>query len=173
MGQRCVRLVGVLVVLGACETAPTTPAEVTASQAVVQGLVTQLVVEPAELAAGGSFLATYTVRNTTLAPVRLESACVTHANLVVLRNGDEARFTGSGSGCYTALGLHEIPPGHTLEQQWRVVAEIVTRYHPDGREPERVLPAPGSYAVRLQPNVMRIDEIRAELPVLERTVTVR
>jgi hypothetical protein len=160
--------------LAACGAGPAGPAEMlSAAQLEALGLATQLVVDRGEVAPGGEFTARYTISNTGTAPVRLESACVAVARGVVYKSGNVANFTGSGSGCYTAIGTHDIAPGATLERTWQVRAAIIVRAYPDGREPDIELAARGEYVFRVEPDVLTVKGVEARLPNLEQKIRVR
>jgi hypothetical protein len=161
-------------VLAACGTGPVGPAEtLSAAQLDALGLATDIVIDRGEVARGGEFAVTYTISNTGTAPVRLESACVAVARGVVLHGGNVANFIGSSSGCYTAIGTHDIAAGAMLERTWQVPAAIIVKAYPDGREPDIELAPAGEYVFRVEPDVLTVNGVQARLPAIEQKITVR
>jgi hypothetical protein len=121
---------------------------------------------------GETFTATYTIRNTGSEDAELTTACTALARGVIYRDGAEAPFLGSSSGCYTAIGHHVVPAGGVIEWSWDVTAAIIVKAYPDGRPPEIGEAEPGQYVFQVEPNVIMIDGAHATLPRLSRTVVV-
>jgi hypothetical protein len=159
------------VVLAGCAEDPLAPGA--AQLAVGEALVTELSLDRTAIAPGGTFTATYTIRNTGAEAVRLTTACTSLARGVVYRAGAEVGFMGSGSGCYTAIGHYAVPAGGALEWRWDVRATIIVEAYPDGRPPLTREAEPGEYTFRVEPNVIMIDDTQATLPPLSRTVRVQ
>jgi hypothetical protein len=137
------------------------------------GLVMELSLDRTEVESGGTFTATYSIRNTNLEPVLLTTACFAFARGVVYQNDQEKAFMGSSSGCYTSIGTYEIDAGETLTRQWEVEAAIIIKAYPDGRPPDIELAAPGHYVFRVQPDVFEINGAQAQLPSVEQAIEVR
>jgi hypothetical protein len=162
-----------LAVLPACAMDLLPPKEVAQNEAVSTGLTTQLILNRTELAPGGEFTATYSIRNSRAQPIRLESLCNAIARGVVYRNGEEVGFTGSGSGCRNAISTYEIASGARLEWRWTVTAAVILRAYPDGREPDVALAEAGQYVFRVEPDVYLINGMAGKLPKMEQQIMVR
>jgi hypothetical protein len=158
--------------IAACGTDSIAPGEVALSHAIAHGLETKLFIDPVDVGPGGAFTAEYSITNSRAEPVHLKSSCIAIARGVVYRDGDEARFIGSGSGCYTAVGNYKIAAGETFRWTWQVEAAIVLRAYPDGTQDIEDA-KPGEYVFRVKPDVFEINEVRAQLPVLEQGIQVR
>jgi hypothetical protein len=158
--------------IAACETNSVAPDEASLRRAVSNRLETQLSVDRTDVTPGEEFIATYSIRNTRAESVRLESSCTAIAKGVVYRNSQEVEFVGSGSGCYPAIGVHEIAAGEAIEWQWKVKAAVVLWVYPDGRQ-DIALAEPDQYLFRVEPDVFRISEADAQLPALDLRVDVK
>lgn len=152
---------------------PITDDEFEAPGAVIShGLVMHLSLDRTEVEPGEAFTATYTIRNSRSEAVLLESSCSQPARGVVYQNDQEVNFTGSGSGCYTSIGTHNIAAGETLTRQWEVEAAIIIKAYPDGRPPDVEPAAPGHYVFRVTPDVFQINGAQAQLPAVEEAIEV-
>jgi hypothetical protein len=173
MLSRAYLLLLALAVLPACAMDLLPPKEVARNQAVSTGLTTQLSLDRSEVAPGGEFTATYSIRNSRAQPIRLESLCNSVARGVVYRDGGEVGFTGSGSGCRNAISTYEVASGATLEWKWTVTAAVILRAYPDGREPDVALAEAGQYVFRVEPDVYLIDRMAGKLPKMDQQIVVR
>jgi hypothetical protein len=171
MAKATILAVAVLLIT-ACDRQATAPHLAAFGEGDGASVATHMEIDRLAVAAGDEFVVTYTVKNSGLLPLQLHSTCAPVARVVILRDGVESPLMGSGSGCRNEIGVHDLPAGGTLEHVWHIRAAVVVTAYPDGSDPETVPAQAGHYRVRVQPDVITINGAAAQLPGLEKLITV-
>ena len=128
----------------------------------VEGARFHLSMDKTVVERGGSFLATFTVENTTNRTLEIETECVELAGIGVYQGDELMDFRGAFPGCLTALGYFEIEPTETLTLEWDV--DAFTLSSETGEAPfDTTYVEPGDYVLRAEANVSRINGTEVEV----------